>query len=77
MIAILTNNFVPCNGRFPTLIALSMNFVGLKFENSGGSSLIATLMIVLLVLIGIGITLLVSYVLSKTLLKGVPASTII
>ncbi|WP_434302718.1 nucleoside recognition domain-containing protein [Clostridium botulinum] len=74
LIAILTNNFVPCNGRFPTLIALSMIFVGLKFEGSGGSSFIATLMIVLLVLIGIGITLLVSYILSKTLLKGVPSS---
>jgi len=70
LIAILTNNFVPCNGRFPTLIALSMIFVGLKFEGSGGSSFIATLMIVLLV----GITLLVSYILSKTLLKGVPSS---
>ncbi len=56
LIAILTNNFVPCNGRFPTLIALSMIFVGLKFEGSGGSSFIATLMIVILVLIGIGIT---------------------
>ncbi len=74
LIAILTNNFVPCNGRFPTLIALSMIFVGLKFEGSGGSSFIATLMILLLVLIGIGITLLVSYILSKTLLKGVPSS---
>ncbi|EKN37804.1 ferrous iron transport protein B [Clostridium botulinum CFSAN001627] len=74
LIAILTNNFVPCNGRFPTLIALSMIFVGLRFEGSGGSSFIATLMIVLLVLIGIGITLLVSYILSKTLLKGVPSS---
>ncbi|GAE01315.1 ferrous iron transport protein B [Clostridium botulinum B str. Osaka05] len=74
LIAILTNNFVPCNGRFPTLIALSMIFVGLKFDGSRGSSFIATLMIVLLVLIGVGITLLVSYILSKTLLKGVPSS---
>lgn len=73
LIAILTNNFVPCNGRFPTLIALSMIFVGFKFP-SRGSSLMATLMVVLLVIIGILITLMVSFVLSKTILKGVPSS---
>lgn len=73
LIAIVTNNFVPCNGRFPTLIALSMVFVGVKFS-SASSSIIAALMVVVLVLIGIGITLLSSYTLSKTILKGMPSS---
>ena len=73
LIAIVTNNFVPCNGRFPTLIALSMVFVGVGFS-SGSSSIIAAFMVVLLVLIGIGITLLTSYALSKTILKGLPSS---
>jgi ferrous iron transport protein B len=73
LIAIVTNNFVPCNGRFPTLIALSMVFVGVSFSKTS-SSIIAALMVVLLVLIGIGITLLTSYTLSKTILKGMPSS---
>ncbi|MBK5242005.1 MAG: ferrous iron transporter B [Clostridium sp.] len=73
LIAIVTNNFVPCNGRFPTLIALSMVFVGVRFSKTS-SSIIAALMVVLLVLIGIGITLLSSYALSKTILKGMPSS---
>jgi ferrous iron transport protein B len=73
LIAIVTNNFVPCNGRFPTLIALSMVFVGVSFSKTS-SSIIAALMVVLLVLIGIGITLLTSYALSKTILKGMPSS---
>lgn len=73
LIAIVTNNFVPCNGRFPTLIALSMVFVGASFSKTS-SSIIAALMVVFLVLIGIGITLLTSYALSKTILKGMPSS---
>jgi ferrous iron transport protein B len=73
LIAIVTNNFVPCNGRFPTLIALSMVFVGVSFS-TGTRSIIAALMVVVLVLIGIGITLLTSYALSKTILKGMPSS---
>ena len=73
LIAILTNNFVPCNGRFPTLIALSMVFVGVSFSPAS-SSIIAALMVVSLVLIGIGITLITSYGLSKTILKGMPSS---
>lgn len=73
LIAILTNNFVPCNGRFPTLIAISsVFFVGTSSKYI--SSIIPALSITLLVVIGIGITLLVSYILSKTLLKGVPST---
>jgi ferrous iron transport protein B len=71
LIAILTNNFVPCNGRFPTLIAISTVFLAAK---SSGFSLLPPLAVTGLVVIGIGITLLVSYGLSKTLLKGVPST---
>ncbi|MCL5779491.1 MAG: ferrous iron transporter B [Firmicutes bacterium] len=69
LIAMLTNNFVPCNGRFPTLIALAGLLVfGL------GNTLGATAVIVGIVLLGIAATLAVSWILSKTLLKGVPSS---
>ncbi|WP_123054374.1 ferrous iron transport protein B [Clostridium sp. JN-1] len=73
LIAIITNNFVPCNGRFPTLIAiLTMFFVGAAagpFE-SVFSAVLLTGMIVL----GIFMTFIVSKILSKTILKGVPSS---
>ncbi|AFS79222.1 ferrous iron transport protein B [Gottschalkia acidurici 9a] len=72
LIAIITNNFVPCNGRFPILIAMSMIFIG-TFSNKY-STVLASLSVVLLVLIGVYITLLVSKLLSKTVLKGVPSS---
>lgn len=72
LIAIITNNFVPCNGRFPTLIALST----IAFGAMGGvaAGILPVLSVVGLILIGVIITLLVSYGLSKTVLKGVPSS---
>ena len=73
LIAMLTNNFVPCNGRFPTLIALATIFVG-GWVGSQYSTLAASLFVSVLVLIGIGVTLIVSWTLSKTLLKGEPSS---
>lgn len=73
LIAILTNNFVPCNGRFPTLIAISAAFFAVA-SYGRYSNIIPTLTVTALVIIGITITLLVSYILSKTILKGVPSS---
>lgn len=73
LIATITNNFVPCNGRFPTLIALSTIFVG-GLVVSRYSTLAATFFVTLLVVFGIIITLMVSWILSKTILKGVPSS---
>lgn len=73
LIAMLTNNFVPCNGRFPTLIIIASIFVGGAVA-SQYSTIIASLFVSLLVLLGIAITLIVSWGLSKTLLKGVPSS---
>ncbi|HWQ43569.1 MAG TPA: nucleoside recognition domain-containing protein [Desulfosporosinus sp.] len=75
LIAILTNNFVPCNGRFPTLIAISSIFVTSAFAFS--QSLLAAGMITLLVLLGIAVTFAVSWSLSKTLLKGEPSSMVL
>ncbi|MFR2504742.1 MAG: ferrous iron transporter B, partial [Coprobacillus cateniformis] len=72
LLAIITNNFVPCNGRFPTLIAIiTMFFVG-----SAGifSSVLSALFLTGLILLGIIMTFMVTKCLSKTLLKGVPSS---
>ncbi|MGI6552269.1 MAG: nucleoside recognition domain-containing protein [Bacillota bacterium] len=72
LIAILTNNFVPCNGRFPTLILMASLFL------SGGALLSQGLLVALAVLggvlIGIAATLLVSFALSKTILRGIPST---
>jgi len=69
LIAILTNNFVPCNGRFPTLIMLGTVFVAASFPPAY-TSLIASASVLVIVLIGIAFTLGVSRVLSRTVLKG-------
>lgn len=73
LIAVLTNNFVPCNGRFPAMISLiCIFFVGISgsFAASIGSALILTVVI----LLGIGMTFFASWLLSKTVLRGVPSS---
>lgn len=73
LLAILTNNFVPCNGRFPTLIAIiTMFFIG--FSSSVGASCFSVILLTLVILLGIGMTFLVSRLLSKTILRGVPSS---
>jgi ferrous iron transport protein B len=69
LIAILTNNFVPCNGRFPTLIMLATVFVAASFPPAL-TSFIAAGTVVGVVLIGVGFTFLMSWLLSRTVLKG-------
>ncbi|MFE3974557.1 MULTISPECIES: nucleoside recognition domain-containing protein [unclassified Peribacillus] len=71
MLAILTNNFVPCNGRWGTLIILSSLFMASGFTG-GVKSIVTTSVIVGIVIFGIMTTFLVSWILSKTALKGVP-----
>ncbi|MGO4791445.1 nucleoside recognition domain-containing protein [Paenibacillus sp. 2KB_20] len=72
MLAILTNNFVPCNGRWPTLILLASLFMAAGF--SGGAQTLVTASVVMgMVLIGVVVTLAVSWGLSKTALKGIPS----
>ena len=72
LIAILTNNFVPCNGRFPTLIAI----ISMFFASSFGvfNSFMSALLLTLVILIGIFATLIISKFLSHTLLKGETSS---
>ena len=67
LIAILTNVFVPCNGRFPLLISFISMFL---IANTLYGSLILTIFI----LLGILTTFIVSYILSKTILKGEASS---
>ncbi|MBN8192806.1 ferrous iron transporter B [Bacillus sp. NTK074B] len=71
MLAILTNNFVPCNGRWPTLILLASLFMAAGYAG-GMASLVTAGMVMTMVMIGITVTIAVSWVLSKTALKGVP-----
>ena len=73
LIAILTNNFVPCNGRFPTLIAIISMFFAGQIPGAAGT-LVSALLLTGMILIGILTTLLISRLLSKTILKGVPSS---
>ncbi|MEG2377644.1 MAG: ferrous iron transport protein B [Clostridia bacterium] len=73
LIAILTNNFVPCNGRFPTLIAIiTMFFAGVVMAPL--QSAVSALMLVGVILLGVFMTLFVSKILSKTLLRGISSS---
>ena len=71
LIAILTNSLVPCNGRFPTLFALLTLFFG-----GGGlwGAAKSALLLLLLLALSVGMTFLCSYLLSKTVLRGVPSS---
>ena len=101
LIAILTNAFIPCNGRFPFLITIASIFMagavisGNSVEHAGevgtevaenlainssagfGSTLIATITVLGVILLGIFMTLLVSKILSKTILKGTSSSFVL
>lgn len=73
LIAILTNNFVPCNGRFPTLVAIiAMFFAG--SAAFAARSVLSTLFLLGVICLGVGVTLLCAKLLSKTILKGLPSS---
>ncbi len=71
LIAILTNSFIPCNGRFPSLISIiSMFFV---IESKIFNSLLSVAILTLLILLSVFATLIISKILSKTILKGMPS----
>lgn len=73
LIAMITNNFVPCNGRFPTLIAIiSMFFVGAA--KGPLHSIMSSLLLTAFIVLGVCMTFLVSRLLSLTVLKGMPSS---
>lgn len=71
LLAILTNSFVPCNGRFPMIITMITVFLV-----GGGifSSVLSALIMTLVILLSVVMTFTATKLLSKTLLKGVPSS---
>lgn len=76
LIAILTNSFVPCNGRFPFLITIATIFIASQFTGFG-ASILATLTVVIVIILGILMSLIISKVLSHTILKGIPSSFVL
>lgn len=75
LIAVLTNGFVPCNGRFPTLIAMILIFftAGMSSFRSFASGILLTAFI----LSGVLMTLAISKLLSVTLLKGMSSAFVL
>lgn len=77
LIAILTNSLVPCNGRFPlliTMISLGVMSVSAGTSSPAISGLCSALLLTCFVLLGVAVTMAVSWFLSHTLLKGFPSS---
>lgn len=73
LIAIITNSFVPCNGRFPILIAvITMFFTG--YFTGPFQSFMSTLVLTGVIILSVMMTLFISKVLSKTILKGMPST---
>lgn len=72
LIAMLTNAFVPCNGRFPMIITI----ISVFFVSAGGlsGSFVSAMILMAVILLGILMTFAVSRILSGTLLKGEPSS---
>lgn len=73
LIAIITNSFMPCNGRFPAIIAIITVF----FAGTAAAplnSLLTALILLLVILLGVFATMGVSKLLSLTLLKGEASS---
>ena len=67
LLAIITNSLVPCNGRFPTLIALISMFL---ISGGGGNALLSALALTGLILLSVALTFISTKLLSMTLLKG-------
>ena len=71
LIAILTNNFVPCNGRFPTILLLTAVFL------SAGRPWMSGITLFVVIGLSVGMTLLVSFFLSQTVLRGMPSAFVL
>jgi len=69
LIAIITNNFSLCNGRWPTQILIATIFLG-ALAPSQWAGTISMLAVIGIAILGIGFTFFTSWLLSKTLLKG-------
>jgi len=73
LIAILTNNFSLCNGRWPTQILVATIFIG-ALVPSYLSAVVATAAVVAVALLGVAISFGASWLLSRTLLQGEPSA---
>ncbi len=71
LLAIITNSFMPCNGRFPAIISIiTLFFVGA----AGGSTLLSSVSLTVIILVCVIATLAVTRLLSMTLLRGAPSA---
>lgn len=84
LIAIITNSFMPCNGKFPTLIALIIIFLTAGFygssalnNNSAAKTAAAGFILAAFIVLSIAVTLVMSKLLSSTILKGLPSSFVL
>ena len=68
LLAILTNSLVPCNGRFPLLTAMISLFMARR-----AGSLFSALLLTGFILLSFGMSFFASWLLSHTVLKGVPS----
>jgi len=68
----LTNAFVPCNGRFPTLIALISMFLVL-----GGSAMLSAALLTGFILIGVLLSFVLTRILTASLLRGEDSSFVL
>jgi len=73
LVAILTNTFGPCNGRWPTLILMA-SLLSAAGTSAAMGSLVSVVALTTATLLGLAVTLLVSWFLSRTLLRGVASS---
>lgn len=76
LIAILTNSFIPCNGKIPLIITV----VGiLPFFVTGSlyGSLFSAFVLTVFIVVGITGAMLASFILSKTVLKGKMSSFVL
>lgn len=69
LIAIITNNFSLCNGRWPTQILMASVFIGSLAPKGWGGS-IAALSVLVVALLGFGFAMLTSWLLARTVLRG-------
>ena len=76
IIAILTNVFMPCNGRFPMLISIASIFIGGLAVGIKGN-FISAIIVTITIILGVLVTLIVSRILSRTILKGIPSNFIL
>ncbi len=73
LIALLTNTFVPCNGRFPAIILVSSMFLRSGISSVAGAGA-TTVWLMFSVFLGVIVTFIVSHALSRTILRGMPSA---